>query len=557
MNAAGQMVKMYDYRNASGTLLFQVVRYEPKDFRQRRPDGKGGWLWNLDGVLRFPYRLPELLAADPAAWCFVAEGEKDADALAALGLTATTNPGGAGRWKNLADDSALHGRRVCILPDKDAPGRAHALDVARWLHAKAADLRIVELPDVAGVPVKDASDWIEAQDAQAPADLAAALVALADAAPPWTPPAAAAPDAKARTRPAEENGDGVPILVCLVNVKPEPVAWLWPGRIPLGKVTLIYGDPGLGKSLVTLDVAARTSRRTPWPDRPDLPPQPGEVILLSAEDDPADTIRPRLDAAGGDVRRVTLLQGVMHGERRAAFCLADLSPLEAAIQQAPDARLVIIDPISAYLGSADSHKNAEIRGLLAPLADLAGRHRVAVLCVSHMNKSMGGRALYRAMGSLAFAATARAAALVIADADDPKRRLLLHSKMNLAEEPTGLAYRIVPVTLDGIGPVPRVAWESAPINMTADDALAAQCPEGEARSALQEAVDWLSDALASGPAGATEIKKQAPADGIALRTLDRAKEVLRVKATRLVFGGPWLWLLPEHSTPSRAEERQA
>ncbi|MCX5676258.1 MAG: DUF3987 domain-containing protein [Planctomycetota bacterium] len=190
------LVTTYPYRDENGTVLFEVCRYIPKDFRQRRPDGNGGWIWSLDGVPRVLYRLPELLAADKSAWVFVVEGEKDVDNVVALGLVATTNPGGAGKWKHLANDSALHGRHVAIIPDrdKDDKGRQHALDVARALHGKAADVRIVELPDVAGMTVKDASDWIMAQDAQASEDLARALVEMAEAAPTWTPsPAEDAP----------------------------------------------------------------------------------------------------------------------------------------------------------------------------------------------------------------------------------------------------------------------------------------------------------------------------------------------------------------------------
>jgi putative DNA primase/helicase len=153
-----RIVATYDYRDAAGELLFQVVRFDPKDFRQRRPDGSGGWLWELGETPRVLYRLPELLAAEASAWIFVVEGEKDADNLAALGLVATCNPGGAGKWSRLSDDSALHGRPVAILPDKDDPGRKHAQDVAARLTGKAAEVRIVSLPG----PGKDVSDWIAA-----------------------------------------------------------------------------------------------------------------------------------------------------------------------------------------------------------------------------------------------------------------------------------------------------------------------------------------------------------------------------------------------------------
>ncbi|MCE5327863.1 MAG: phage/plasmid primase, P4 family [Planctomycetaceae bacterium] len=185
-----RIVATYDYRDAQGNLLFQSVRFEPKDFRQRRSDGNGGWLWDLGDTPRVLYRLPELAAADPAQWVFIVEGEKDADNLAAAGLVATCNPMGAGKWSKLSGDSPLHGRRVAILPDKDAPGRKHAQDVAQRLNGKAAQVKIIEL---AG-DVKDASDWLAA------GGTAAELLALVEAATPYEQPvepeiaAAAAPD---------------------------------------------------------------------------------------------------------------------------------------------------------------------------------------------------------------------------------------------------------------------------------------------------------------------------------------------------------------------------
>lgn len=148
-----KIVAAYDYVSAQGDLLFQSVRFEPKDFRQRRPDGAGGWVWNLDGITRVLYRLPEL--AD-ATLVFVVEGEKDVDALWGLGVAATCNSGGAGKWR-LTDDTPLHGRRVVVIPDKDEPGRAHAQSVARSLAGKA-EVRILELPGDG----KDAADWVKA-----------------------------------------------------------------------------------------------------------------------------------------------------------------------------------------------------------------------------------------------------------------------------------------------------------------------------------------------------------------------------------------------------------
>lgn len=153
------LTQTYDYTDANGTPLYQVCRYHPKGFRQRRPNGQKNWIWNLEGVPRMLYRLPELLQADPEHWVFVTEGEKDTDRLAGLGLLTTTNAGGAGKWNTLGDVSALHDRKVAILPDQDNAGLKHAEQVAQSLYGKAAEIKIVNLPNL---PEKgDVSDWLD------------------------------------------------------------------------------------------------------------------------------------------------------------------------------------------------------------------------------------------------------------------------------------------------------------------------------------------------------------------------------------------------------------
>ncbi len=187
----------YDYRDAAGELRFQVVRYEPKGFAARRPDGQGGWIWNLQGVERVLYRLPELLAADPGEPVVIVEGEKDADRLRALGFVATTNPGGAGKWRPVYG-APLRARRVFPLPDNDPPGRAHARDVQQQLRGVAAGAWIVELP---GLPPKgDVSDWL---DAGGTADELRRLLVVA------SQPAADAPAADPPVETADPDaGDG-------------------------------------------------------------------------------------------------------------------------------------------------------------------------------------------------------------------------------------------------------------------------------------------------------------------------------------------------------------
>ncbi|MBU0639064.1 MAG: AAA family ATPase, partial [Planctomycetes bacterium] len=267
--------------------------------------------------------------------------------------------------------------------------------------------------------------------------------------------------------PAVAARNPTPVTVRLADVQPELLRWLWPGCIALGKLTLLCGDPGLGKSFVTLDLAARVSSGTTWPDLPLLPNPAGSVVLLSAEDDLADTIRPRLDAAGADATRVVAIQAVRRilvtGQTQDDYfdLTEDLPALEAAIQQVSDCRLVIIDPLTAYLGKTDSHKNAEVRAVLARLFELAARHKVAVLAVTHLNKANTLPAIYRAMGSLAFVAAARAVWAVVRDEDDEtgRRRLFVPVKNNLGADETGLAYALEPA-----GQTASVQWESDPVN---------------------------------------------------------------------------------------------
>ena len=342
---------------------------------------------------------------------------------------------------------------------------------------------------------------------------------------------------------------GAALTTRLDTVEPEDVAWLWPGRIAVGKLTLIAGDPGLGKSFVTLDIAARVSRGQPWPDAPGAPHPAGGVVLLNAEDGLADTIAPRLDAAGADRRRIVSLDGVAADTRSSTssergFNLRDLPALEQAIAEVGDCRLVVIDPITSYLGAVDSHKNAEVRGLLGPLAALAAKHNVAIVAVTHLNKSGNGPAIYRTMGSLAFAAAARAAWAVIKDKEDPRRRLFVPVKNNLSQDTRGLAYRIEAPD----GGRPCVAWQEGEVSITADDALADDRDGHGERTEREDCAEWLTGLLANGPVLAREVEREAREAGHSVATLRRAKAKIKAESRRSVFGGPWEWSLP---TPTK------
>lgn len=342
-----------------------------------------------------------------------------------------------------------------------------------------------------------------------------------------------------------DDGQPKAKIVRMADVVAEEIAWLWKERFALGKLTLLAGDPGLGKSFLSLDLASRVTLGSPWPDGSGKAPQ-GGVVLISCEDGLADTIRPRLDAAGADVNRIVALEGVAvadkSGSYERAFDLTrDMPALEQALDAVEDCRLVVIDPISAFMGSTDSHKNADVRSTLAPLSDLAEQRRVAVLAVTHLRKG-DGQAIYRAMGSLAFVAAARAAFCVVRDSDDPHRRLLLPIKNNIGGDTDGLAYTL---TARHTGGVPCVEWEPDPVAVSADDAIAAQAtrskgkpgPEAEAMSHAEE---WLSAALADGPRPTIDLADEwINGYGGSKRTLERAKQSLRVEAYRESVPGPW------------------
>jgi hypothetical protein len=294
---------------------------------------------------------------------------------------------------------------------------------------------------------------------------------------------------------------------------------------------MLVGDPGLGKSFLTVDFACRTSRGTSWPDGEIV--QIGDTVLLTAEDGLADTVRRRVDALGGNPARIHVLTGVGDPEKPASFNLAkDLPHLEAAVVQT-EAVLVVIDPLSAYLGGTDSHRDADVRGILAPLAAMAERRGVAVLCVVHLNKSQQRQALYRAQGSLAFVAAARAVFGVAEDQEEAGRRLLVPMKLNLGPKPPTLAFRI-----DG----GNLTWSDGSVDVDANAAMAGEDGRGE-RTEREEAIEFLQDALANGSASVLEIRRDYHAAGISDITMRRARGDLGVKAYKVGYPGVWMWTL--------------
>ena len=329
------------------------------------------------------------------------------------------------------------------------------------------------------------------------------------------------------------------------DIKPEPISWLWPNRIARGKVTIVAGEPGLGKSQLTCAIAATVTNAGQWPCDEGRAPA-GNVIILSAEDDAADTIRPRLDAAGADVNKVLIVSAVQcaDGRGRRSFSLqADLLALEQAIGQAGDVLLVIIDPVSSYLGKVDSHKNAELRAVLEPLGEMAARLGVAVLAITHLSKSGTGSANNRFIGSIAFVAAARAAYIVARDHDDNDRRLFLPTKNNVGPEGSGLAFRMGLQKVSDAIFAPMILWDGA-VTITAEEALATSTDKSGSAPERENAEEFLRTILADRPLPTRQIKTEAKEAGLAWATVRRAKELLGIKSSKTALDGGWVWELP-------------
>jgi hypothetical protein len=261
-----------------------------------------------------------------------------------------------------------------------------------------------------------------------------------------------------------------PVLTRLDTVTPQPVLWSWPGRIPRGMVTLLDGNPGEGKSTLAIDVAARVTRA--WAMPPDSGPAPGGkpegVLLLSAEDDLRRTIRPRLDAAGADLARVFSFEAVRQGDdERPPVLPWDLALVEAMIR-AEGIGLIVVDPFMAFLdGRIDAHRDSDVRRCLHNFKRLAERCVVAILIIRHLNKLVGGPALYRGGGSIGITGAARSALLAGRDPADPGRHVLASVKCNLGGMVPSLAYQLVGSLTDGVA---RIEW-LGPVDLTADDIL--------------------------------------------------------------------------------------
>ena len=510
-------------RNAEGEII---------GWSRRLADGKKTFVKGGKRGLTLQWPLDVYAGSSMEDPVFIVEGATDTAAGGVLLLSIVGRPSATGGGEFLA--TLLAERHVCIIAENDQktdktsgsktsgsaswPGRDGAQAIATKLLPKCASVRIIYPPE----GIKDLRGWLVAGVARED------ILELA-----------------AKTKKHAVPRDGDPIVVCMADVEPQQIQWLWPRRIPRGRLTLFSGRPGEGKSFVTCDMAARVSTGEPWPDQAEC--TQGSVVFVSAEDDPADTIHPRLTVHNANTRKIHVLTGVAvdnrgtQGER--CFTLDDLAPLEQTLKQTgDDVSLVVIDPVGSYLGGdTDAHRDNEVRSVLAPLAALAERFNVAIVLVAHQRKSVSNHADNTVMGSVAFTGIARSVLHLLRDPDDDDKRLLLPGKMNLCKPPQGLSFTFE-------GEPAKVCWSETPEARTADEIMAGGKRKHAETPAADEAEAWLRDTLQSngGSMPSTEIKEQADKDGISKGALGIARDRLNVRCEKQkgVSNGPWVWTQP-------------
>lgn len=485
-----------------------------------------------------PSRLYALY--NPTCRLWVTEGKRKADALASIGEVCISLDGVYGWWRRDSegvskpiddfDDIPLERRQVVLAFDSDVVRKSEVRSALQGLAAhlseRKADVQIVLLPDgPAKVGIDDflvAGGTIES------------LMEL--------------------VRPAAEafkvlQGNSLAstseLPAAYADVAPRAISWLWPGRLAQGMIALIDGDPGLGKSLLTIEIAARLSSGRPLPGS--APRAPVDVILINYEDAMAEVIVPRLLAAGADLNRVhpILLPDAVGG--RSPTFPNDLSLVAAKIREYK-AALVIVDPLmAAFSPDVNSHRDQDVRRVLAPIARIAEDTQAAFLFIRHLNKAEHLSALHRGGGSIGIIAAARIAMMVTAEGDSQNQRLLIVNKTNLGMKPDAIQFTVIGED-ETVG---RLTWGDE-VKITADQALAGKAPQpGSPR--LTEAIGFLLTELRSEARPAAEVEALATAAGISSKTLERAAKTMGVKKAKGGFAGSdagWWWELPAEALVS-------
>jgi putative DNA primase/helicase len=349
------------------------------------------------------------------------------------------------------------------------------------------------------------------------------------------------------------------MTTCAADIVPEPISWLWDGWLAAGKLHILAGAPGTGKTTLSLSLAATLTTAGRWPDGTPCP-QPGNVLIWSGEDDPADTLVPRLDASGADLRRVHFLTGTRDtatGEILSFDPSRDIPAIEALAKRIGGVSMLIIDPIVSATGGADSHKNAEVRRALQPVVDIGRLLGCCIIGISHFSKGTQGRdPTERVTGSLAFGALAR---VVLAAAklseDDGGGRLLCRTKSNIGADHGGVKYDLLEKETSGGIFASYAAWGEC-VEGAARELLAQADTQAddESQSERKDAKRFLRDLLADGAVSAKQVSADCDGAGHAKRTIERAAKDLGIVREKSGMKGGWVWRLPPEGCQLPPEE---
>jgi hypothetical protein len=352
-----------------------------------------------------------------------------------------------------------------------------------------------------------------------------------------------------------QGRDGVETFILTTisasSIKPEAITWLWPERFPLGKMSLISGKPDNGKSQVTLDIIARTTTGSDWPDGSKNTLGPRDVLLAVAEDDLADTVIPRLKAAGADLNRIEFLNRVRtqefdekdgkKSEVRRLQLSEDVKKLRMAIEANPKIALVVVDTMTSYFGDVNANADQDIRPVMDALAKAFGDCGACFLGIIHHNKKSDVDALQAILGASSVAGAVRSAYSCSRDPENEDEFYFTLVKGNLTKKRTGMKYKMAEKTIDGIT-APYIEWAGE----TNEDANSVMALVKESRNSKNQGVDkarlFIPMALENGPRPARELYSMAEAEGISNDQMRRAKDQLGVKVTKQKDG--WYWSLP-------------
>lgn len=453
---------------------------------------------------------------------YVVEGEKDADALAAVGLTATTSIGGAGKWRDMYCESLAHVQTVVVVADRDEPGRDHARQVAASIvkAGKVQNVDVVQPPD----GCKDISDMV------AKGMKRDALEPLPD---------------EVEDEPTEEVVAIRRLLpVPISSVEILPVRWMWDQRVPVGEITLTAGLGGIGKSTFHSWLIANVTRGTLEGESYG---KPKSVIVVVTEDSYSRTVAPRLLAAGADLQRVYRVDAITaEGDVARVSLPGDVEALTRLVRKL-DVVVVSLDPLMTLVdGSLDTHKDHEVRRALEPLAAFADNTGTAVVGNGHFNKASGADPMMRLTGSAAFGQVVRSM-LAFAQDPDSGQFVISQAKNNLGRlDLPSLAYRLTPVSIEtkqGPTEVTRLEW-SGDAERSVHDILADKGDEEPGQ--LEKAIEWLESVLSDDSMPRKDVVRFARGEDISERTLERARAALDVVVTRdeNARGKPSTWSLP-------------